>query len=236
MKSNYFKKITYTDKTQTPLLWHDYNRFFRIPCSILACLAKLSTASVNDADIFYISEIALLISLLFFEFNQTKWNDNAYFGIITSIIVSFFNSFARCTYYSLPGARIFGAIIVCILEFIYYYKRRKLFDGISMKEAKELKYNSITNEADHYNEKEMLLENKKNAYIGLRNRLRELNAPGLREIENKISEHIKLSEYEIKVYQIRLKMNELYDSIKDDSPFGKTYTEADEMIKKLEER
>ena len=105
-----------------------------------------------------------------------------------------------------------------------------------MKEAKELKYNSITNEADHYNEKEMLLENKKNAYIGLRNRLRELNAPSLREIENKISEHIKLSEYEIKVYQIRLKMNELYDSIKDDSPFGKTYTEADEMIKKLEQK
>ena len=106
MKSNYFKKITYTDKTQTPLLWHDYNRFFRIPCSIL----------------------------------------------------------------------------------------------------------------------------------GLRNRLRELNAPGLREIVNKFSEHINLCEYEIKVYQIRLKMNELYDSIKDDSPFGKTYTEADEMIKKLEKR
>ena len=43
MKSNYFKNITYTDKTETPLLWHDFNRFIRVPFGMLQRIGDMIT-------------------------------------------------------------------------------------------------------------------------------------------------------------------------------------------------
>lgn len=126
-------------------------------------------------------------------------------------------------------------IVACIFEVLYYYKRRELFDGIPMKEANTIKNDLISSNANKNDERAVFLENKKNDYIVLRNRLREIKAPGFEELEAKAKQGRELTDYEKRVFETRKMMNVLYDSVNEEKPFGAEYEEAERLIDKLED-
>lgn len=130
MKKNYFKNITYVDKISTPLLWHNFNRFFRIPLSILIysyCTIKAFGSSLWLIGIF---GTVSLIAMFFFEFNNFKWKAEAHIGINTFIVNNFYLIIMVCIHYSLSALSIVVVFVLCVLEYLYYYKRRNLFKVI----------------------------------------------------------------------------------------------------------
>lgn len=235
MKANYFKNITYTDKTETPLLWHDFNIFFRVPFGIVQRFVNITDSYVSGAYVLILFFSPLLVSLLVFETGQTKWKKSAYYAIMFSCIwLAVLNTVIVAITNSEP-LTILGYIVACIFEVLYYYKRRKLFDGISMKEARTIKNDLISRNADENDERAVFLENKKNDYIIMRNRLRDMKAPGYEELEAKVKEGRELTEYEKMVFDVRKLMNIMYDSVNEEKPFGPEYEEAGRLIDKLED-
>ena len=130
MKKNYFKNITYVDKASTPLLWHNFNRFFRIPVSILiysCCTIKAFGCGLWLIGIFGIVSV---IAMFFFELNNFKWKADAHIGINTFIVNNFYLIIMVCIHYSLSALSIVVVFVLCVLEYLYYYKRRNLFKVI----------------------------------------------------------------------------------------------------------
>ena len=82
MKSNYFKNITYTDKTETPLLWHDFNRFIRVPLGMLQRIGDMITCHYAGLHVLVIVSAVLFASMLIFEVDQAKWKKSAYYAIM----------------------------------------------------------------------------------------------------------------------------------------------------------
>lgn len=130
MKKNYFKNITYVDKISTPLLWHNFNRFFRIPLSILIysyCTIKAFGSSLWLIGIFGTVSV---IAMLYFEFNSFSWNADVIIGIYTFIVNNFYLGIMICIHCSLPVLTLVAVFVLCVLEYLYYYKRRNLFKVI----------------------------------------------------------------------------------------------------------
>lgn len=235
MKANYFKNITYTDKTETPLLWHDFNRFFRVPFGMLQRIEDMITCHYGGLHVLVILSAVLLASTLIFEVEQAKWKKSAYYAIMFSCVGwTVLNTIITALTNQQP-VNMLVYIAACILEIIYYYKRRQLFDGVSMKEAKTIKNDLISRNADENDERAVFLENKKNDYIALRNRLRNMKAPGFEDLEAKVKQGRELTDYEKKVFEARKLMNVLYDSVNEEKPFGAEYEEAERLIDKLED-
>lgn len=235
MKANYFKNITYTDKTETPLLWHDFNRFFRVPFGIMQMLVEITDSYRYNAKGMLFVNVPLMITLLIFEVDQAKWKKSAYYAIMFSSIVLTMANMLIIVITNGEALTILGYMAVCVFEVFYYYKRRELFDGISMKEAKTIKNDLISSNVDVNDERAVFLENKKNEYIVLRNRLREIKAPGFEELEAKAKQGRELTDYEKRVFETRKMMNVLYDSVNEEKPFGPEYEEAKKLIDKLED-
>lgn len=235
MKSNYFKNITYTDKTETPLLWHDFNRFIRVPLGMLQRIGDMITCHYADLHVLVIVSAVLFASMLIFEVDQAKWKKSAYYAIMFSCIGWAVLSTIIAALTNEQSVNILVYIVACIFEVLYYYKRRELFDGIPMKEANTIKNDLISSNANKNDERAVFLENKKNDYIVLRNRLREIKAPGFEELEAKAKQGRELTDYEKRVFETRKMMNVLYDSVNEEKPFGPEYEEAKKLIDKLED-
>ena len=107
--------------------------------------------------------------------------------------------------------------------------------GKSFKRLREIKNDLISRNADENDERAVFLENKKNDYIALRNRLRNMKAPGFEDLEAKVKQGRELTDYEKKVFEARKLMNVLYDSVNEEKPFGAEYEEAERLIDKLED-
>ena len=235
MKSNYFKNITYTDKTETPLLWHDFNRFIRVPLGMLQRIGDMITCHYAGLHVLVIVSAVLFASMLIFEVDQAKWKKSAYYAIMFSCIGWTVLSTIIGALTNEQSVNMLVYIVACIFEVLYYYKRRELFDGIPMKEANTIKNDLISSNANKNDERAVFLENKKNDYIVLRNRLREIKAPGFEELEAKAKQGRELTDYEKKVFEARKLMNVLYDSVNEEKPFGAEYEEAERLIDKLED-
>ena len=235
MKSNYFKNITYTDKTETPLLWHDFNRFIRVPLGMLQRIGDMITCHYAGLHVLVIVSAVLFASMLIFEVDQAKWKKSAYYAIMFSCIGWAVLSTIIAALTNEQSVNMLVFIVACIFEVLYYYKRRELFDGILMKEANTIKNDLISSNANKNDERAVFLENKKNDYIVLRNRLREIKAPGFEELEAKAKRGRELTDYEKKVFEARKLMNVLYDSVNEEKPFGAEYEEAERLIDKLED-
>lgn len=235
MKSNYFKNITYTDKTETPLLWHDFNRFIRVPLGMLQRIGDMITCHYAGLHVLVIVSAVLFASMLIFEVDQAKWKKSAYYAIMFSCIGWAVLSTIIAALTNEQSVNILVYIVACIFEVLYYYKRRELFDGIPMKEANTIKNDLISSNANKNDERAVFLENKKNDYIVLRNRLREIKAPGFEELEAKAKQGRELTDYEKRVFETRKMMNVLYDSVNEEKPFGAEYEEAERLIDKLED-
>ena len=235
MKSNYFKNITYTDKTETPLLWHDFNRFIRVPLGMLQRIGDMITCHYADLHVLVIVSAVLFASMLIFEVDQAKWKKSAYYAIMFSCIGWAVLSTIIAALTNEQSVNILVYIVACIFEVLYYYKRRELFDGIPMKEANTIKNDLISSNANKNDERAVFLENKKNDYIALRNRLRNMKAPGFEDLEAKVKQGRELTDYEKKVFEARKLMNVLYDSVNEEKPFGAEYEEAERLIDKLED-
>ena len=235
MKSNYFKNITYTDKTETPLLWHDFNRFIRVPLGMLQRIGDMIICHYAGLHVLVIVSAVLFASMLIFEVDQAKWKKSAYYAIMFSCIGWAVLSTIIAALTNEQSVNILVYIVACIFEVLYYYKRRELFDGIPMKEANTIKNDLISSNANKNDERAVFLENKKNDYIVLRNRLREIKAPGFEELEAKAKRGRDLTDYEKKVFEARKLMNVLYDSVNEEKPFGAEYEEAERLIDKLED-
>ena len=219
MKSNYFKNITYTDKTETPLLWHDFNRFIRVPFGMLQRIGDMITCHYAGLHVLVIVSAVLFASMLIFEVDQAKWKKSAYYAIMFSCIGWAVLSTIIAALTNEQSVNILVYIVACIFEVLYYYKRRELFDGIPMKEANTIKNDLISSNANKNDERAVFLENKKNDYIVLRNRLREIKAPGFEELEAKAKQGRELTDYEKRVFETRKMMNVLYDSVNEEKPF-----------------
>ena len=235
MKSNYFKNITYTDKTETPLLWHDFNRFIRVPLGMLQRIGDMITCHYAGLHVLVIVSAVLFASMLIFEVDQAKWKKSAYYAIMFSCIGWAVLSTIIAALTNEQSVNILVYIVACIFEVLYYYKRRELFDGIPMKEANTIKNDLISSNANKNDERAVFLENKKNDYIALRNRLRNMKAPGFEDLEAKVKQGRELTDYEKKVFQARKLMNVLHDSVNEEKPFGAEYEEAERLIDKLED-
>ena len=235
MKANYFKNITYTDKTETPLLWHDFNRFIRVPFGMLQRIGDMITCHYAGLHVLVIVSAVLFASMLIFEVDQAKWKKSAYYAFMFSCIGWAVLSTIIAALTNEQSVNMLVYIVACILEVLYYYKRRELFDGIPMKEANTIKNDLISSNANKNDERAVFLENKKNDYIVLRNRLREIKAPGFEELEAKAKQGRELTDYEKRVFETRKMMNVLYDSVNEEKPFGAEYEEAERLIDKLED-
>ena len=202
---------------------------------MLQRIGDMITCHYAGLHVLVIVSAVLFASMLIFEVDQAKWKKSAYYAIMFSCIGWAVLSTIIAALTNEQSVNILVYIVACIFEVLYYYKRRELFDGIPMKEANTIKNDLISSNANKNDERAVFLENKKNDYIVLRNRLREIKAPGFEELEAKAKQGRELTDYEKRVFEARKLMNVLYDSVNEEKPFGAEYEEAERLIDKLED-
>lgn len=118
------KESGYISKTDTPLAWHNFSRYFRAPFALLQLLLLNS-----DFGIFNI--ISLVLIGMFF-IGSFSWKRYAWVAIILADSLSIcttFLAFIINVTNSQALSAFLSVLIVDGLEILYYKKREKLFDG-----------------------------------------------------------------------------------------------------------
>lgn len=118
------KKYIY--KSATPLAWHKFNRYFRVPFTLIQLFVNFN---VGNYDLVTILQCFLILMFFIGSFN---WMEYAWVCIIGSNVIGIFTAFIE---FLLSGFDInylgafIGVSIVYGLEINYYIKREKLFNG-----------------------------------------------------------------------------------------------------------
>lgn len=127
----------YTSKKDTPLAWHNFNRFVRCPLGVILTITNLINLNYNTQaselliclDIMYLISIGLQTTFFIGSFN---WKRYAYKSIIISEFYGMFLTFCVTAITSGSNASSIGSFLgTCIVyyfEYVYYKKREMLFN------------------------------------------------------------------------------------------------------------
>ena len=169
----------YYDRQSTPLLWHGFTRFFRIPVGIIFSLLSIPDAFTSTigfpvlnwlTPLFSISELALSL-IIFIGF--LKWKSYAWISYYIQYsltvlfhLISFFWSLIYTP--SAIGVSLGYLIATCILfllEGIYYYKRKALFCSNPQKQRIGVIDNDFPDETNKESEAESETKDLQNKSI-----------------------------------------------------------------------
>ena len=126
----------YKDRRATPLGWHAFTRFVRVPLGVVLSIYfgfSLLRLGINDFVIcFLLMELLSVVLLILFFVGAFNWKRYAWQAIVAFLFYDVFLSF--CTYaityvvLSKTIAFTLGVTVLHGIDFIYYEKRECLFD------------------------------------------------------------------------------------------------------------
>ena len=135
----------YLDPNNTPLNWHEWNRIFRIPLTLIeAVLAILYILRISSSSSPILIVLIVLIALIIpvgasvvFLVNAKKRNRAALYSIYLMEAIEIISGFADLLF--TRSARWIVLVLGGLLEFIYYLRRKNIFTPsyiLSLKSSK----------------------------------------------------------------------------------------------------
>ncbi|MDO4198943.1 MAG: zinc ribbon domain-containing protein [Erysipelotrichaceae bacterium] len=121
---NYFKDITYTDKDDTPLRWHNFMVKVLVPLSIVGQVFTLIQSLLHFKILTALISLVFLALSVVFEIGQKKWRKYTYYAVLLMYALSGGYTLLFNLSENLLTIMTYGLIIY------YYYKRRMLFDDV----------------------------------------------------------------------------------------------------------